>query len=172
MSDTIMPVETPEIVNEVDEKFVLHGLNDEVLEIPKVLPWGKEKKILSIVGTAFKKVMPMKSDLNKPSFNSDEFIEFAKTKFNLDEGSLKSIKKVAVDFSNENSEIDQVNMADLLQFFTSEAPDLITELISIMTGKSAEDVDESYTGESVLAFAIPYLIHSMKKYASSFVSNF
>lgn len=171
MSETIMPTKTLEVIDD-NEKFILYDIEGGELEIPKVLPWGKEKKILTIVGVAFKKVMPMKSDSDKPPFNSDEFIEFAKIKFNLDENSLESIRKVAIDYSNENSENTQVNMSDLLEFFTTEAPDLITDLISIMTGKSVEDVDNSYTGESVLAFAIPYLIHAMKKYASSFVSNF
>ena len=83
--------------------------------------------------------------------------------FELDEDNITLVQSIAEEFASESSPKMQIDMTELLKFFSLEAPDLITNLISIITGKSTTEVDDQYSGESVLAFAIPYVIHSMKK---------
>ena len=158
-----------EVLPEVS--FTLKDISGNVFQVPNVLPWGKEKRVLSIVGKAFKELMP-KNDEKKQSFDSLQFMGFAAEKFDLSEETIDSLDKIALAYAEESTPDTKINVEELLQFFAIEAPDIITNLISVITGKSESDIEEQYTGDSVLAFAVPYVIHAMKKYAGSFMGNF
>jgi len=178
---TPTPIETPpinpesktEVMPEVDPVFTIKDINGGVFQIPNTLPWGKEKKVLSIVGTAFKELMPKKEDKKQAAaFNPDQFIKYAVDKFNLEDDTIESLKLISQSYVQENMSDSRINVEELLQFFAIQAPDIITKLISVITGKSESDIDEQYAGDSVLAFAVPYVIHAMKKYSGSFISGF
>ena len=156
---------------EPEPTFILKDISGGTFQVPQTLPWGKEKKVLSIVGRAFKDLMP-KKDEKKAQFDSLQFMSFATEKFDLSEETITSLDQIALAYATENASDTKINVEELLQFFAIQAPDIITTLISVITGKSETDIDEQYAGDSVLAFAVPYVIHAMKKYAGSFMGNF
>lgn len=168
-----IPESTPEVMLEQEPTFILKDINGGVFRIPNTLPWGKEKKILSIVGRAFKELMPKKKDGDKStSFDAVHFMNYINKNFNFSDETLKSFEEAAKAYSSERTLDTKINAEELLQFFAIQAPGIITTLISVITGKSEADIDDQYAGDSVLAFAIPYVIHSMQKYAGSFMGNF
>ena len=166
------------------QKFIIKDINGESIEIPSVLPWGKEKKVIGIVGQAFEKVSPQ-PDENKPKpiFPRDDFVDFVQGQLKAtsengdlteeDSIFLKRIGAYASMFAKqiEESPFGRIDFAKLFKFFSTEAPEIITDLVSIVTGKSATVIDENFEGTSVMAFAIPYVLHSMTKYAGSFTMS-
>ena len=177
LPNTIMPTEPSTSKSEAEvlpePVFILKDIGGGTFQVPNTLPWGKEKKVLSIVGSAFKELMPKKDDKDKKqSFDSLQFMSFASEKFDLSDETIKSLDQIALAYATENAVDTKINVEELLQFFAIKAPDIITTLLSVITGKSESDIDEQYAGDSVLAFAVPYVIHAMKRYAGSFMSNF
>lgn len=180
-TETIVPTETspitptPEdktkVMPELEPVFILKDISGGSFQIPNTLPWGKEKKVLSIVGKAFKELVP-KKDNKKTSFDAAHFIKYVNENFDFTDEISKSFENVALAYASEEIADTKINVEELLQFFAIQAPGIITTLISVITGKSEADIDEQYAGDSVLAFAVPYVIYSMKKYAGSFMSNF
>lgn len=165
---------------EAPRKFVIKEVDGTEIEIPTVLPWGKEKKVIGIVGRAFEKVAPP-SDGNKPVFPRDEFISYVQAQLASADGSLVDEDQVFLKRLNayttiyakqfEESPFGKIDFAKLFKFFSNEAPEIITELVSTVTGKSADIIDEKFEGTSVMAFAIPYVLHAMTKYAGSFTMS-
>jgi len=174
----ITPTSAPEGTAEVMPKpapvFILKDINGGSFQIPNTLPWGKEKKVLSIVGKAFKELMPKKEDKDnkKIPFDAAHFMNYVNENFDLDGEVIKSFENIALAYASEEVADTKINVEELLQFFAIQAPGIITTLISVITGKSEADIDEQYAGDSVLAFAVPYVIYAMQKYAGSFMSNF
>jgi hypothetical protein len=161
----------PEILDK--DEFSLCDLDGKAIPIPKRLPWGKEKKILGIVGLAFEKVVPKQDDKSK-AFDPSAFLAFVEENTHIlsDEGTDLAMIRLLVDkFGLEASSRMRIDATEILRFFANEAPELITKLVSIITGKSESDVDNEFDGESVLQFAIPYIMFSIKKYMSSFTQS-
>jgi len=181
-SNAIMPTPTPtetppanpENKTEVipEPVFVLKDITGGIFQVPNTLPWGKEKKVLSIVGKAFKELIPKKDKDSKSMFDSAQFMDYAIDKFDLQEETIDSLRQITQAYATEETIDTKINVEELLQFFAIQAPGIITTLLSVITGKSEADIDEQYAGDSVLAFAVPYVIHAMKKYAGSFMGSF
>ncbi len=171
--DVVVPTESKVLEPEVSFEtpiFNLQDIDGKVVEIPSILPWGKEKKVLKIVGQAFEKVMPQETEGRKPVLATADFIDYTadQKEFVDDELFMKKLQSLVGLYNNERSAIGRVDAKKLLQFFSQEAPELITDLISIITSKNKEVVDERFDGRSVMSFAIPYILHAMRKYAESF----
>jgi hypothetical protein len=159
----------PELI--IPLKFTLSKVNGDPVDIPSVLSWGKEKKVLAIVGQAFKKLMPDSKD-KKSSFDANDFLDFLNTlpEFSQNEELKRTVSSAVTKYNLTQTAFGRIDAAALLQFFSSEAPTLITDLVSIVTATPASDVDENFDGTSVLGFAIPYILHAMRKYAGSFAA--
>jgi hypothetical protein len=166
---TTLAVE-PEIVTETED-FSLVDIEGKGVPIPKKLPWGKEKKILAIVGMAFEQIMPKKDD-KENKLDPGAFLAYLPSDPVLmdNEDLLKSVQDT-VDRYAQTAPGARIDAGEVLRFFANKAPDLITQLISIITGKSEADVDNQFEGESVLKFAVPYVMYAMRKYASSFTQS-
>ena len=164
-SETQVDTIIPEVVEE--KRFTIKDISGNVIDVPNILPWGKEKRILGIVGKAFDKVIPKE---NKQSLNTLDFFTFINEETDL-QGDTDFIGKLEIVLNKYNAErtgTGAIDTRELLQFFSKEAPGLITELLSIITAKNESEIDDMFDGGSVMQFAIPYIIHSMRKYAESF----
>lgn len=165
--------ETPavEVVSETPEVdlFSLVDINGVAIPIPKKLPWGKEKKILSIVGMAFEKVVPKRVD-DKNAFDPSNFLTFVEGDITASTEERAFVRS-AVDRYAATGPGARIDATEILKFFANEAPEYITKLISIITGQQEAEIDEKYEGESVLQFAIPYIMYSIRKYSASFTQS-
>ena len=157
-------IDTPEV-----DLFSLVDINGNSIPIPKKLPWGKEKKILSIVGMAFEKVVPKRAD-DKNAFDPSSFLSFVENDV-MSTSEEKIWTRNAVDRFAATSPGARIDATEILKFFANEAPEYITKLISIITGQQEAEIDEKYEGESVLQFAIPYIMYSIRKYSASFTQS-
>lgn len=106
--------------------FELKSRDGKIEKYSSTLTWGKEKKLLNLIGGVLK--------------------EFTTT--------------------DETGTI-RVSPERLVSFFSTEAPELVTEAVSIITGQSLEDIDESYTGQDILEFTIPFLIAFIRRFANT-----
>jgi hypothetical protein len=161
-------VNEPEILSA--DEFSLTDMDGKATSIPKRLPWGKEKKILGIVGMAFEKIVPKQDDATK-SFDPSTFLAFIEENNELEGEDLDRMRRIVERFGLETGSRMRVDATEILKFFANEAPELITQLVSIITGKSTTDVDNGFDGQSVLQFAIPYIMYSIRKYMSSFTQS-
>ena len=156
--------------------LVLLKTDGTEVQIPKVLSWGKEKQILKIVGQTFETLMPSKSEdseekpalINGEMFKSLVEIMLPDT-VKENEDLLDGLEVVIAHYNRQNT--SSIDTFKLLQFFSKEAPDLISKLVSIITGLAEKDVDDNFDGESVMGFAIPYILYSMRKYSETFAGG-
>ena len=159
------------------QPLFLLKIDGSQVQIPKVLSWGKEKQVLKIVGDTFEKLMPSKSDEGeeKPALINSEMLRnllelMLPETFNKENQELlDGIDVVVAQYNRQNT--SSIDTFKLLQFFSKEAPDLISQLVSIITGLSEKDVDNDFDGESVMGFAIPYILYSMRKYSETFAGG-
>ena len=89
------------------------------------LPWGRERKVLAIVG-----------DL---------------------------ITQVPADILGGGG---REPGAVLLEFVTTKAPERVTEIVAIILGISADDVDSKYDGDAVFEFIIPFIVQYSEKWTT------
>jgi len=114
-----------EVLN-APESFKLKSKDGNVVEYSSTLTWGKEKKLLKLIGSVLQ--------------------NFSTT--------------------DESGDV-RISPEKIVLFFAEEAPELVTEAVSIITGQSAQDIDESYTGQEILEFTIPFLIAFIRRFAST-----
>jgi hypothetical protein len=52
----------------------------------------------------------------------------------------------------------------LLEFITTQAPEKVTDIVAIILGVSADDVDEQFDGDAVFEFIIPFVVQYSEKW--------
>lgn len=105
------------------EALKIVDINGVEKSVSTKLPWGKERRILKIVG-----------DL---------------------------ITEVPADILGGG--VKEPGVA-LLEFITTQAPEKVTEIVAIILGVSADDVDNSYDGDAVFEFIIPFVVQYSEKW--------
>jgi hypothetical protein len=102
------------------------------------LTWGKEIKVCKLVAGFFSESQ-MLSAINSIS--------------NLKEG-------------NEDDSLESI--AEMIIPLINQAPDAITEIVALITGKDTKFVEESLTSEDVMQVFIPFLKKLFSKYMLMF----
>ena len=105
------------------ETLKIVDINGVEKSVSTKLPWGKERRILKIVGDL---VTEIPSDI-------------------LGGG----IKEPGI---------------ALLEFITTQAPEKVTEIVAIILGVSADDVDNQFDGDAVFEFIIPFVVQYSEKW--------
>lgn len=161
-----MPTTTEIIPENVTTQLpALVDVEGNTIEVPSRLPWGKEKKILSLIGRAVKQIFPDDGNSSEIPAVINDFISYVRER---DPIAAESLTKLSEEYLASNPRIPSFDAFKLLSFFAQEAPGLITEVVAIVTGKSVEYIDDNFDGESVVSFAFPYLLQSLQKYMRSF----
>jgi hypothetical protein len=105
------------------EALKIVDINGVEKSVSTKLPWGKERRILKIVGDL---IAEIPSDI-------------------LGGG------------------VREPGVA-LLEFITAQAPEKVTEIVAIILGVSADDVDNQFDGDAVFEFIIPFVVQYSEKW--------
>lgn len=54
---------------------------------------------------------------------------------------------------------------ELLKYITNEAPDRLTNMLSIVLNKPADQIENEFDGDAVIEFAIPFIAHYLQKWS-------
>jgi hypothetical protein len=105
------------------DTLAIRNINGDTRQVKTRLPWGKERKILKIIGDAVAQI-PEK---------------------------LSAFDELSPGIA-------------LLQYFTTEAPEKVTEMLSIILALEPDKVEEDYDGDAVIEFMVPFTTHYLQKW--------
>jgi len=105
------------------ETLTIRNIDGDTRQVKTRLPWGKERRILKIIG------------------------------------------EVVSQIPERLSTFDESPGIALLQYLTTEAPEKVTEVLSIILNVPPEQVDENFDGDAVVEFAVPFLTHYVGKWS-------
>ncbi|MEM4720584.1 MAG: hypothetical protein QXT73_00805 [Candidatus Methanomethylicaceae archaeon] len=54
---------------------------------------------------------------------------------------------------------------ELLKYITNEAPDRLTNMLSIVLNMPADQIENEFDGDAVIEFAIPFIAHYLQKWS-------
>lgn len=166
-----MPEETTVQIVEEEQLPELVSVNGEKFELPSRLPWGKEKRVLSLLGKAIKHIFPQGEGQDRSAQVHAVVTEFANFVGARDGKLAQQLQPYIQEYLSNVPNTPTVDVFRLLSFFAQDAPDMMTELVAIVTGKSVEYIDEHLDGKSVVSFSLPYIMRALRRYMQSFGAN-